>query len=104
MIGLAVVRSRWLVIVIVVCAGFIFGPFFPNLIGQLFTHLEVSSPMASAGRAVGMLFACASVGWTLLPTAMGFVARDRGIRRAFLLPAACGVVMTVLILVNRIAA
>ena len=60
--------------------------------------------MAWAGRAVGMLFACASVGWTLLPTAMGFVARDRGIRRAFLLPAACGVVMTVLILVNKIAA
>jgi len=103
MVGLAVVRSRGLVIVIVVCAGFIFGPFFPNMIGQLFTHLGASNQMAWAGRAVGMLFACASVGWTLLPAAMGFVARDRGIRRAFLLPAACGVVMTVLILVNRIS-
>jgi MFS family permease len=104
MIGLAVVRSRWLVIVIVVCAGFVFGPFFPNMIGQLFTHLGASNQMSWAGRAVGMLFACASVGWTLLPTAMGLVARDRGVRRAFLLPAACGVVMTVLILINKIAA
>ena len=54
--------------------------------------------------AIAFIFACASVGWTLLPTAMGFVARDRGIRRAFLLPAACGAVMTVLILINKIAA
>ena len=104
MIGLAVVRSRGLVIAIVVCAGFIFGPFFPNLIGQLFIHLGASDQMEWGGRAVGMLFACASVGWTLLPTAMGFVARDRGIRRAFLLPAACGMVMTFLILINKIAA
>jgi len=50
-----------------------------------------------------MIVACASVGWTLLPMAMGFVAKKKGIRRAFLLPAAGGVVMIVLIVINKIA-
>ena len=54
----------------IVLAGFICGPFFPNLIGQLFTHLSASQQMEYAGRSVGMVFACALVGWTLLPTAM----------------------------------
>ncbi len=103
MIGLATTRSRQLVIPLVVFAGLLCGPFFPNLIAQLVTHLTRSEKMAFIGRAVGMLFACASVGWTLLPTAMGFVASKKGIRRAFLLPAGCGAVMAVLILVNKIA-
>lgn len=102
MIGLAVARSRAAVIAVVVFAGLICGPFFPNIIGQLFTHLQVAGKMAYAGRSVGMIFACASVGWTLLPIAMGFVANRQGIRRAFLLPAAGGVLMTVLILMNKI--
>ena len=58
--------------------------------------------MAFAGRSVGILFAFASIGWTLLPIAMGFVALKKGLRKAFLLPAAAGVVMTVLIVLNRI--
>jgi MFS family permease len=102
MLALVVTRSRPWVIVLVVFAGLICGPFFPNLIGQLFSHLGATGKMAYAGRSVGMLFACASVGWCLLPTAMGFLAREKGIRRAFLLPAAGGAVMTVLILVNKI--
>ena len=103
MLGLVVARSRNVVIALVVFAGFICGPFFPNLIGQLFTHLGATDKMAYAGRSVGMVFACASVGWTLLPTAMGFVGRRRGVRRAFLLPAAVGVLMAVLILINNVA-
>ncbi|MEX2214755.1 MAG: MFS transporter [Phycisphaeraceae bacterium] len=102
MLGLVVSRSRKLVVPLVVFAGLLCGPFFPNLIAQLFTHLGARGEMGYAGRAIGMLFACASVGWTLLPTAMGFVARRKGIRRAFLLPAAVGVVMAVLILINKI--
>jgi len=103
MLALVVSRSRKVVIAVVVFAGFIFGPFFPNLIGQLFEYLKAHGIDSHIGRAVGMLFACASVGWTLLPTAMGFLGREKGIRRAFLLPAACGVVMAVLIWVNRIS-
>ncbi|MEO2019187.1 MAG: hypothetical protein ABGZ53_33000, partial [Fuerstiella sp.] len=102
MLSLVVAKSRRTVVTAVVFAGFICGPFFPNIIGQLFTHLQSTDRMQFAGRSVGMIFACASVGWTLLPIAMGFVAMRKGLRRAFLLPAAGGVVMTVLILMNRI--
>lgn len=102
-LGIVIARSRKLVITLVVFAGLICGPFFPNLIAQLLTHLDATDKMAYAGRAVGMVFACASVGWTVLPMAMGFVADKKGIRRAFLLPAACGAVMIVLILINKIA-
>lgn len=103
MLCLVSFKSRKHVVATVVFAGFICGPFFPNVIGQLFTHLKAQDQMAFAGRSVGMLFAFASIGWTLLPIAMGFVAMKKGLRRAFLLPAAAGVVMTVLILLNRIS-
>ena len=103
MLSLVVARSRRLVVAAVIFAGLICGPFFPNVIGQLFTHLKAHDQMAFAGRSVGMIFACASVGWTLLPIAMGYVALKKNIRTSFLLPAAAGVVMTVLILVNRIS-
>lgn len=104
MLALAMTRRRLLVIILIVFAGFICGPFFPNLIGQLFTHLDASQQMDYAGRAVGMIFACASVGWTLLPTAMGFMGRTYGIRMAFLLPAGAGAIMAALIWVNKIGA
>jgi MFS family permease len=103
MLSLVVAKSRRAVVSAVVFAGFICGPFFPNVIGQLFTHLKAHDQMAFAGRAVGMIFACASVGWTLLPIAMGYVAIKKNLRTSFLLPAAAGVVMTVLILMNRIS-
>jgi MFS family permease len=103
MLSLVVAKSRRFVVAAVIFAGFICGPFFPNVIGQLFTHLNAHDQMAFAGRSVGMIFACASVGWTLLPIAMGYVALKKNIRTSFLLPAAAGVVMTVLILVNKIS-
>lgn len=103
MLSLAAAKSRRFVVAAVIFAGLICGPFFPNVIGQLFTHLKAHDQMAFAGRSVGMIFACASVGWTLLPIAMGYVALKKNIRTSFLLPAAAGVVMTVLILVNRIS-
>jgi MFS family permease len=103
MLGLVVFKSRRAVVGTVIFAGFICGPFFPNVIGQLFTHLEAEEQLAFGGRSVGMIFACASVGWTLLPIAMGFIAVKKDLRRAFLLPAAVGVVMTVLILMNEIS-
>ena len=103
MLCLVTFKSRSNVVAAVIFAGFICGPFFPNVIGQLFTHLKAQNQMTFAGRSVGILFAFASIGWTLLPIAMGFVAIKRGLRKAFLLPAAAGVVMTVLILLNRIS-
>lgn len=103
MLGLALIKDRRCVIALVVFIGFICGPFFPNLIGQLFSHLAAVEKLEFGGRSVGMLFACASVGWTLLPVAMGFVAVRQGIRRAFLLPMVVGVVMLGLIIMNKVA-
>ena len=103
MLCLVTFKSRSNVVAAVIFAGFICGPFFPNVIGQLFTHLKAQNQMTFAGRSVGILFAFASIGWTLLPIAMGFVAIKRGLRKAFLLPAAAGALMTVLILLNRIS-
>ncbi|MFM8290478.1 MAG: MFS transporter [Planctomycetia bacterium] len=99
MAALVVFRGRRAVVATVVFAGLLCGPFFPNLIGQLFTHLEARQRMEFAGRAVAMIFACASVGWAVLPTAMGIIGARHGIRRAFLLPAACGVVLAALLAV-----
>ena len=98
MLALATLRERRMVVATVVLVGLLCGPFFPNLIGQLFTHLESRQRMEFAGRAVAMIFACASVGWAILPTAMGLVATRHGLRRAFLLPAACGAVLVTLLL------
>ncbi len=103
MLCLVMTRSRPWVVCQIIFIGFICGPFFPNLIGQLFSHLEAVDKMAYGGRSVGMLFACASVGWTLLPMAMGFIAVRHGIRRAFLLPAIVALVMLALIVMNKIS-
>jgi fucose permease len=104
MLALVAFRGRRAVVAAVVFGGLICGPFFPNLLGQLFTHLESSGRMDYAGRAVAMIFACASVGWAILPTAMGFVADRSGLRRAFLLPAACGLVLVALLLATSVGA
>jgi len=44
-------------------AGLIYGPFFPNLMAVLLNHF----PVELHGRAVGVLFGCASIGWTARP-------------------------------------
>lgn len=76
---LVVSRSRTLTIAGIIAAGLIAGPFFPNLMAVLLSHF----PAEIHGRAVGTLFAFASVGWTVIPLAIGAVAKKTNIHRGF---------------------
>ena len=61
LLGLIYSRNRNVVIALIVAAGLLYGPFFPNLMAILLSHF---APEVH-GRAVGMLFGMASVGWTI---------------------------------------
>lgn len=66
-------------------AGLISSPFFANLMALLLTHF----PVEVHGRTVGMLFGMGSIGWTVIPSIMGAVAKRRGVPQAFLVAAFC---------------
>jgi fucose permease len=89
MLGLALSRRRGITFGLVVAAGLIAGPFFPNLMALLLTHF----PAEVHGRAVGMLFAMGSVGWTVIPSIMGAVAKRRGVPHAFRVAALCALIL-----------
>ncbi|MCB1235576.1 MAG: MFS transporter [Verrucomicrobiae bacterium] len=74
MLGLTRSRRRGLTIGLILSAGLLMGPFFPNLMAVLLDHV----PGTLAGRAVGVLFAGASIGWTLIPLLIGGVAKRTG--------------------------
>ena len=89
MLGLAFSRRRGLTFGLLVAAGLIAGPFFPNLMALLLTHF----PAELHGRAVGMLFGMGSVGWTVIPSIMGVVAKRRGVPQAFVVAALCALIL-----------
>lgn len=79
MTTLVLSRSRKLTIGAILFAGLIMGPFFPNLMALLLSHF----PVEVHGRAVGLLFAGASIGWTVIPIVIGAVAKKTSIHRGF---------------------
>ena len=80
MIALVRSRSRRFTIGTILFAGLLMGPFFPNLMAVLLDHV----PAEVGGRAVGVLFAGASIGWTLVPLIIGGIAQRTGsLRRGF---------------------
>lgn len=79
MAGIVVGRGRFLAAALVIGAGAALGPIFPTLMALLLGHF----PASLHGRAVGIFFAAGSVGWTLIPIAIGAYARRAGVRRAF---------------------
>jgi len=80
MIALVRSRSRRFTIGTILFAGLLMGPFFPNLMAVLLDHV----PEEVSGRAVGVLFAGASIGWTLIPLLIGGTAQRTGsLRRGF---------------------
>lgn len=70
MFGLVRSRRRSLTIAIILAMGLISGPFVPGVIAILLSHV---SPEVS-GRAIGVAFAGASIGWTLVPLVIGRIA------------------------------
>ena len=67
-------RQRRVTVGAIFAAGLIMGPFFPNLMAVLLDHV----PVEVGGRAVGVIFAGASIGWTLVPLLIGFIAKKTG--------------------------
>lgn len=74
-------RSRRLTVGVILFSGLLMGPFFPNLMAILLDHV----PVEVSGRAVGIVFAGASIGWTLIPLIIGNIAARTGsLRRGFI--------------------
>lgn len=74
-------RSRRLTIAVILLAGLTFGPFFPSLMAILLSHF----PSEVHGRAVGVLFGTASIGWTIIPMLVGNLAKRTTVQRSFLI-------------------
>ena len=100
MLGLAYSRRRGLTFGLLVAAGLIAGPFFPNLMALLLTHF----PPEVHGRAVGMLFGMGSIGWTVIPSIMGAVAMRRGVPQAFLIAALCTLILLAIVITHFVYA
>jgi hypothetical protein len=89
LLGLIFSRNRGLIIALIVAAGLFYGPFFPTLMAILLSHF----PVEVHGRAVGLLFGMASVGWTIIPIVIGAVADKSNLQRGFLVAVGTGVLL-----------
>jgi MFS family permease len=89
LLGVVYSRKRKITIALILLAGLLYGPFFPNLMAILLSHF----PVEVHGRAVGLLFGCASIGWTVFPAVIGSIAARSTLQRGFLVAVACGVVL-----------
>jgi MFS family permease len=98
LLGIVYSRKRQQTIALVMFCGFVFGPVFPVLIAILL------KPMATevSGRAVGFLFAGASIGWTLIPPLIGWVAKRTNLQRGFLVAVASSVIFLGLVIAHYI--
>ena len=96
LLGIVFSRKRGLTIALILIAGVLYGPFFPTLMAILLSHF----PPEVHGRAVGMLFGCASVGWTIIPIIIGSIAARRTLQRGFLVAVADAVILLGLVIAH----
>ena len=96
LLGIVFSRQRNHTIGLIMFCGFVFGPVFPVLMAILLGHV----PLEVSGRAVGLLFAGASIGWTLIPPLIGWVAERTNLQRGFLVAVASSVVFLGLVITH----
>jgi MFS family permease len=96
MLALVFVRGRVATSVTILLAGLACGPVFPTLMAAVLLSVQPDT----MGRAVGFFFSFASVGWTVVPMLIGYVARKTSIQRGFLVAAASGAVFLTLIMIR----
>jgi fucose permease len=96
MLALAFVRGRVATSVTILLAGLACGPVFPTMMAVVLLSVQPDT----MGRAVGFFFFFASIGWTVVPMIIGFVARKTNIQRAFLVAAASGATFLTLIVIR----
>ena len=92
--------SRRLTIAVILLAGLTFGPFFPSLMGILLSHF----PVEVHGRAVGILFGTASIGWTIVPMLVGRLAKRTSLQRSFLIIAGTTTLLLALVITHYVYA
>jgi fucose permease len=100
LLGLIYSRNRNVVIALIVAAGLLYGPFFPNLMAILLSHFQPEVH----GRAVGTLFGMASIGWTIIPIIIGRVADKSNLQRGFFVAAGTGVALLGLVIAHFVYA
>jgi len=96
LLGLVLSRKRAVTIALILLAGLLYGPFFPNLMAILLSHF----PVEVHGRAVGILFATASIGWTVFPMVIGAIAARTTLQRGFLVAVGDAVVLLGLVVAH----
>src|SRR5437773_7036396 len=96
LLGLVFSRKRGLTIALILLAGLLYGPFFPNLMAILLSHF----PVEVHGRAVGILFGGASIGWTVIPALIGAIAARTTLQRSFLVAVADALVLLALVVAH----
>jgi MFS family permease len=90
--------SRGLSIAAVIGAGFVFGPVFPTLIALMSQYV----PAALFGRAVGIFFAIGSIGWVLIPMAIGAYAARTSVQRGFSIAmASAGALLVIMLVIHN---
>ncbi|MDB6124233.1 MAG: hypothetical protein JWQ71_3226 [Pedosphaera sp.] len=94
LLGIVYSKKRSITVALILIAGLLYGPFFPTLMAILLSHF----PPEVHGRAVGMLFGCASVGWTIIPIVIGSIAAKKTLQRGFLVAVIDGVVLLGLVI------
>jgi fucose permease len=87
-------RSRGSAVATVAGAGFIFGPIFPTILAILLA--SVTLPVR--GRAIGLFFAVGAVGWTLIPTLIGNLAKKTDIQRGFIIAVGSALALVIMAL------
>lgn len=100
LLGIIYSRQRTMTIALIVIAGLLYGPFFPNLMAILLSHFQVEVH----GRAVGTLFGMASIGWTIIPIIIGRVADKSDLQRGFLVAVGTGVLLLGLVIAHFVYA
>jgi fucose permease len=99
MLFIMVLRGRGPALSAVLLAGFACGPVFPTMMAIVL----LSVPADTMGRAVGIFFFFASVGWTVIPSIIGSVAKKSGnIQKGFVVAVASAAVFLTLIIVRGV--
>jgi fucose permease len=97
MLSIVFLRGRKAAIGAVVLSGLACGPVFPTMMAVVL----LSVPPQMMGRAVGMFFFFASVGWTVIPALIGSVARKTdNIQKGFAVASASAAIFLAFVLIR----
>ncbi|HLF94539.1 MAG TPA: hypothetical protein VJB14_13835 [Planctomycetota bacterium] len=99
MLSIVFLRGRKAAIGAVLLSGLACGPVFPTMMAVVL----LSVPPQMMGRAVGMFFFFASIGWTVIPALIGMVARKTdNIQKGFAVASASAAIFLAFVLLRGV--